>query len=318
MKKILLTLAVSIASTAMFAQGAKNIRINEVLTNNTASLQDGLGERLPWVELANTSYSTYDVRGMFITTNRKVLDKSLSAPERIELMSPIPNGEERTQMSGRQHLVFFLNSNPANSSLHLDAKANAGEPLWIALYDGNGIDLIDSVSVPALDENKSYARIKDGNQKWDIKPAEAVTPGIGNFIEINESKIDKLKKNDPHGFGITVLSMGIVFACLALLYVFFTLFGKYVIAARKEKKAKQKISEYPKMVINEANKQDNATPDEIAVAVATLAINEEMATYAAVIALALKQYQDDVHDIESDIITIKPHKTLWHNTFNNF
>lgn len=318
MKKILLTLAVSIASTAMFAQGAKNIRINEVLTNNTASLQDGLGERLPWVELANTSYSTYDVRGMFITTNRKVLDKSLSAPERIELMSPIPNREERTQMSGRQHLVFFLNSNPANSSLHLDAKANAGEPLWIALYDGNGIDLIDSVSVPALDENKSYARIKDGNQKWDIKPAEAVTPGIGNFIEINESKIDKLKKNDPHGFGITVLSMGIVFACLALLYVFFTLFGKYVIAARKEKKAKQKISEYPKMVINEANKQDNATPDEIAVAVATLAINEEMATYAAVIALALKQYQDDVHDIESDIITIKPHKTLWHNTFNNF
>lgn len=318
MKKILLTLAVSIASTAMFAQGAKNIRINEVLTNNTASLQDGLGERLPWVELANTSYSTYDVRGMFITTNRKVLDKSLSAPERIELMSPIPNGEERTQMSGRQHLVFFLNSNPANSSLHLDAKANAGEPLWIALYDGNGIDLIDSVSVPALDENKSYARIKDGNQKWDIKPAEAVTPGIGNFIEINESKIDKLKKNDPHGFGITVLSMGIVFACLALLYVFFTLFGKYVIAARKEKKAKQKISEYPKIVINEANKQDNATPDEIAVAVATLAINEEMATYAAVIALALKQYQDDVHDIESDIITIKPHKTLWHNTFNNF
>lgn len=318
MKKILLTLAVSIASTAMFAQGAKNIRINEVLTNNTASLQDGLGERLPWVELANTSYSTYDVRGMFITTNRKVLDKSLSAPERIELMSPIPNGEERTQMSGRQHLVFFLNSNPANSSLHLDAKANAGEPLWIALYDGNGIDLIDSVSVPALDENKSYARIKDGNQKWDIKPAEAVTPGIGNFIEINESKIDKLKKNDPHGFGITVLSMGIVFACLALLYVFFTLFGKYVIAARKEKKAKQKISEYPKMVINEANRQDNATPDEIAVAVATLAINEEMATYAAVIALALKQYQDDVHDIESDIITIKPHETLWHNTFNNF
>ena len=72
------------------------------------------------------------------------------------------------------------------------------------------------------------------------------------------------------------------------------------------------------MVINEANRQDNATPDEIAVAVATLAINEEMATYAAVIALALKQYQDNVHDIESDIITIKPHKTLWHNTFNNF
>ena len=317
MKRILLTLAVSIATTSMLAQGAKNIKINEVLTNNTASLQDGLGERLPWVELANTSHSTYNVRGMFITTNRKVLDKNLSAPERIELMSPIPSGEEKTQMSGQQHLVFFLNSNPSNSSLHLTAKVNAGEPLWIALYDGNGIDLIDSVSVPALGENKSYARIKDGFQQWDIKPAEAVTPGIGNYIEINESKIEKLKKNDPHGFGITVLSMGIVFACLALLYVFFTLFGKYIIASKKEKKARQKISEYPNVVIKEDNKRDMASPDETAVAVAALAINEEIATYAAVIALALRQYQDDVHDVESDVITIKPHKTLWHNTFNN-
>ena len=38
MKKILLTLAVSIASTTMFAQGAKNIKINEVLTNNAGSV----------------------------------------------------------------------------------------------------------------------------------------------------------------------------------------------------------------------------------------------------------------------------------------
>jgi Na+-transporting methylmalonyl-CoA/oxaloacetate decarboxylase gamma subunit len=254
---------------------------------------------------------------MFITTNRKVLDKNLSAPERIALMSPIPSGEEKTQMTGRQHLVFFLNSNPSNSYLHLSAKVDAGKPMWIALYDGNGIDLIDSVSVPALDENKSYARTKDGSLKWDIKPADAVTPGIGNYIEINESKIDRLKREDPHGFGITVLSMGIVFACLALLYVFFTLFGKYVIAAKKEKKAKQKISEYPTVSVKENKAGAEATPDETAIAVATLALNEEMATYAAVIALALRQYQDDIHDVESDIITIKPHETLWHNTFNN-
>lgn len=31
----------------------------------------------------------------------------------------------------------------------------------------------------------------------------------------------------------------------------------------------------------------------------------------AVIAMALKQYEDDVHDIESNIITIKPHHTNW-------
>ena len=33
--------------------------------------------------------------------------------------------------------------------------------------------------------------------------------------------------------------------------------------------------------------------------------------YIAVISMALKQYQDDVHDVESGIITIKPKTTDW-------
>ena len=31
----------------------------------------------------------------------------------------------------------------------------------------------------------------------------------------------------------------------------------------------------------------------------------------AVIAMALKQYQDNVHDVESGVITIKPKNTDW-------
>ena len=37
--KILLSGLMLISVSAMMAQGAKNIRINEVLTNNTASIQ---------------------------------------------------------------------------------------------------------------------------------------------------------------------------------------------------------------------------------------------------------------------------------------
>ena len=33
--------------------------------------------------------------------------------------------------------------------------------------------------------------------------------------------------------------------------------------------------------------------------------------YIAVISMALKQYQDDVHDVASGIITIKPKTTDW-------
>ena len=298
----------------MFAQGAKNIKINEVLTDNKASVQDEFGQHLPWVELVNTSFSTYDIRGMYIATDRKVLDPSLNAPQRIALMSIIPNGDDRSAMSAREHLVLFINSNPAKGFLHLNAKSVPGKPLWIALYDGNGIDLIDSVSVPALAADKSFARIKDGFLQWDVKPAEAVTPGTGNYIEINESKIARLKRDDPHGFGITVLSMGIVFFCLALLYVFFRIFGMIIVHQRELKKAAEAaaavqpvkaVAKTTEIAAEVAHKTNVVLKDGIQ----SKGIDREI--YMAVIAMALKQYQDDVHDVESGIITIKPRQTMW-------
>ena len=293
-------------TSTMFAQGAKNIKINEVLTNNTASLQDEFGQHLPWVELVNTSFSTYNIRGMYITTDRSVLNPSLSAPQRIAKMQVIPNGDSRTQMSGRNHLILFLHSNPAKGAMHFATKAVAGQPLWFALYDGNGIDLIDSVSVPVLAEDKSYARIKDGELKWDIKPAEAVTPGIGNYIEINETKIARLKRDDPHGFGITVLSMGIVFSCLALLFVFFSILGKIMVNKEKADKASREAGW---VKIKTARMPIEAKDSKIPPSKK----KEDIDVYIAVIAMALKDYQDNLHDEESGIITIRPRHTMWNN-----
>ena len=291
-------------TSTMFAQGAKNIKINEVLTSNTASLQDEFGQHLPWVELVNTSFSTYNIRGMYITTDRSVLNPSLSAPQRIAKMQVIPNGDSRTQMSGRNHLILFLHSNPAKGAMHFATKAVAGQPLWFALYDGNGIDLIDSVSVPVLAEDKSYARIKDGELKWDIKPAEAVTPGIGNYIEINETKIARLKRDDPHGFGITVLSMGIVFSCLALLFVFFSILGKIMVNKEKADKASREAGWVKlKTARMPIEAKDSKIPPSKK--------KEDIDVYIAVIAMALKDYQDNLHDEESGIITIRPRHTMW-------
>ena len=323
MKRFFLTLTVLLGTSYMFGQGALNIKINEVLTHNTASLQDEYGQHLPWIELVNTSYSTYNIRGMFITTNRDVLNPKLPAPQRIAMMQMIPNGEPRTTIAARQHLLLYLNSQPNKDSLHFDTKVNEGQPTWIALYDGNGIDLIDSVSVPALDADKSFARVKDGAPRWDIKAPEAVTPLTGNYIQINESKISRLKRDDPHGFGITILSMGIVFFCLTLLYVFFTILGKILQRTKKPKK-KSRFSEHPKVIVTQPNPEEvkkhlnkQSLQESIEMAVASLALEEERAVYVSVISLALEQYQNDVHDHESGIITIKPHQTRWHSGFTN-
>ena len=71
-----------VSATSAMAQGAKNIRLNEVLTNNTASIVDEFGNREAWIEVENTSFTTYNIRGMYFTTDRSVLDPQMSVPER--------------------------------------------------------------------------------------------------------------------------------------------------------------------------------------------------------------------------------------------
>ena len=309
-KTIFLLLALCASTVSMFGQGAKNIKINEVLTNNKANLQDEYGNRNAWVELANTAFSTYNVRGMYITTDRRVLDKNLTVAQRTSMMSCILNGDDRTSLSARDHLVFFLNGNHTPGSLHPDAKAVNGNPVWVALYDGNGIDLIDSVSVPALAADQSYARVKDGSDKWVVRNAETVTPGIENYIQVDETKMAKIKREDPYGIGITVLSMGIVFFCLALLYVFFRILGLFMAHKHAIKKA-GKIQPIKAAVKTGEKIAETGHKTKVILkdGLQTGRIDKEI--YIAVIAMALKQYEDNVHDIESNIITIKPHHTNW-------
>lgn len=295
------------STSAVMAQGAKNIRLNEVLTNNTASIVDEFGQREAWIELENSSFTTYNIRGMYLTTDRSVLDPKMSVPDRIKRMSVIPNGDSRTQIGGQQHIVFFCNSNPAQGKLHLSLSMPMSEPVWIGFYNGNAVELIDSVTVPALAADQSYAR--HGNT-WSIKKAENVTPGIENFIKTDETKDAKLKRDDPHGFGITLLAMGIVFFCLAVLFLFFWLFG---LIMRNLETAKKVVNAQPIKPITKTVEVTHdiahATGNILQDGLKTKGIDKEV--YIAVISMALKQYQDDVHDIESGIITIKSRQTGW-------
>ena len=267
--KILLCGMLLVSATSAMAQGAKNIRLNEVLTNNTASIVDEFGNREAWIEVENTSFTTYNIRGMYFTTDRSVLDPQMSVPERIKRMSVIPNGDPRTQIGGRQHLVFYCNSNPAQGKLHLSLSVPMSEPVWIGFYNGNAVELIDSVTVPALAADQSYAR--HGNE-WSVKSPENV-------------------------------------------FVFFWIFG---LIMRHMDTAKKVVNTQP---IKPITKTVEVTHD-IAHATGNIlqdgfqkkGIDKEV--YIAVISMALKQYQDDVHDVESGIITIKSHQTGWTDESN--
>ena len=298
-------------ASSVFGQGAKNIVINEVMTNNTASIQDEFGMHEAWIELENTSFTTYNIRGMYLTTDRSVLDQNMSVPERIKRMSIIPSGDARTSLGGRQHIVFFGNSNPAQGKLHLTVRLPMSEPVWIALYNGNAVELIDSVTIPPLAADQSFAR---QNGKWTVKAPQNVTPGTENFIKTDETKDAKLKREDPYGFGITLLAMGIVFTCLAVLFLFFTLFGmvmRHMETAKKMANA-QPIKPITKTVEKTAE-IGHKTGIILQEGLKTKGIDKEV--YMAVIGMALKQYEDDVHDVESGVITIKQKSSSWNDEF---
>lgn len=305
MKKIGLLFAVLISGTSMmFGQGAQNIKINEVMTDNTGNYLDEYGNTLTWVELVNSSFTTYNVRGMFLTTDKAVLDEEMSVPDRMKRMSQIPNGFDESLINGRHHLLLFLNSKPEKGPRHLNVKVEPGQETWLALYDGNAKNLIDSVTIPALASNTSYARIADGADKWVVCKTDKVTPNANNVTKQELSKVEKIKTSDPHGFLLSILSMAVVFACLALLYVFMKIFGKVSTGFGK----KECLEEVP--------------VQEVAPVAAKKAADKDV--YMAVIAMALDEYNQDVHDIESGVITIRKNNNtikinniqLWQNNNN--
>ena len=312
MKKLGIILCMlAITTLGTWAQGAKSIRITEVMTQNRTSIVDEYGNHKPWVEISNSSFTTYNVRGMFLTTNRRVLDKKMSPEERRKLMSPLPNNEPRTTIAGKKSIVIFDKNDAQAGALHLSLGLQPKKANWIAIYDGNAVDLIDSVSVPALLTDQSYELSRDFKQ-WSKSNYQDETPGYLPQA-VGLSKSQQLKKTDPYGIGIAVLSMGIVFSCLALLFIVFWLFGNYMKHKQRLARATEKhatlLYNTGKKTIEVTNELSHKTNVMLKDGLSTKGIDKE--TYIAVISLALKEYLEDVHDIESGIITIKPKQTRW-------
>ena len=312
--RILFSLLMITCGVTVFGQGARNIVINEVMTNNKHGVVDDYGQRRAWIELANTSFSTYNVRGMYLSTNRKVLDENLSAPDRIKLMSVIPNGDDRTIIGPRKQLLLSCNSEPSKGKLHLSLPVDSSSVVFIALYNANGVELIDSVTVPVLDADESYARM---GGEWKLRRLSEVTAGHDNKIQNNDdiSKIDKFKENDPHGFSMALMAMGIVFLCLALLWIFFSVFGMIM---RHLETAKMIAHKHPikpiAKTVEKTAEIGHKTSNILQEGLDKKGIDMEV--YMAVIGMALRQYEDDVHDVESGIITIKPKDTGWDDEYS--
>ena len=294
MKKVLFSKVMVLATTAGFAQGAKSLKFNEILVTNTASILDEYGCRSAWIEFHNDAFASANARNCFLTNDRRVLNKELSAPERIKMMYQIPSGDVATGIHGKQKMLFFADNMPKRGVFHTSFSLADSTENWIALYDANGTTLLDSVTVPALGENQSWARAKDGVGEWRIVTADNVTPAATNIVEQGEGKVAKFKRMDSLGLGMTVMCMAVVFSALAILWWLFAIIGKIFASTISSTKKAPAKAVAPAPAAAPAAKSD--------------ANDEEMAA----ICMALHEHFGNVHDEESDILTIDGGESSWH------
>ncbi len=299
-----------------------NVRINEVMVQQDTT--DGNG----WVEFYNSSYSSVAVEKMFITTLSRdeiknhikaVTDTSKMKPNKVLLemckerpmdIYEIPRGDERnTKIAPRTHFVMEADGSPKDGTFHMPFTFTTGKDNYIALYDVNG-DLVDDVTVPAsLKPGESYAIKREGrlptvlndnipaDSLWTVKDGKtiqtAITKGNYNIREVNEN-IEMFHEKDPHGYWIALLAMSVVFSALAILFIFFKLFGIATnLSSKKEEEAEASAPAAQAAAIPASGDLDG----------------EKMAA----ICFALYQHLN-AHDQESGVLTLTPRDgSAWSN-----
>lgn len=249
--------------------------INEVMVENTEGFTNDFGERSAWIEIYNNTTRTQELSSIFITNDPNDTKKYA-----------VPRGDIKTQLKPHQHAIFWADNKPSSGTFHLNFKLDPNKENYIALYESDGQTLIDEMTIPAgMLANQSFGYEQDGikNDKSGHLATKLtrVTPSSNNFVEGENPKIVALRENDPWGGMMTITAMFVVFMALLTLFIAFKLTGKTA-----KWLTKRKAIESGKI----------GTEDED---------HELSGEVLAAISAAIHEMNEDMHDVESTVLTIE-------------
>ena len=276
-KKGLVLLALFGISFAAHAQGIKDVRINEVLVFNEDNYIDSYGHRVGWIELHNTSHGSIDVGGCYLTTHR----------DGEGGMYPIPKGDPRTIIPPEGYVIFYAEGTATKGVFHTNFTLD--QTGYLALYDQSGKTLIDEISYNVEEQipDVSIGVIHGESGEAIFTTLNATTPHATNEEQDDIPKSERFRMRDPTGGVMAVTAMAVVFSALVVLFLVFALIGMLNVRAVRKKQAREEQAK-------------NQTIHPVMPADHEVIHGEALAA----IALALYQYQNDLHDIESNVITI--------------
>lgn len=266
------------------AEESPKVVLNEVLSLNKTNFQDDYGIHNAWIEVFNKSYGTVDIAGYKLAVYNGGSDT---------VFYNVPKGDVLTKIKPRQHALFWADGLPNRGTFHTTCTLDSIGGNWVGLYD-NGGKLIDEIEIPTLEADHSYARVDDANPEWEVKGGDDansyVTPSTNNMTIEKNAKEEKFAQHDANGIGMSITAMLVVFVGLILLYVLFRLLGLGM-----QSKISTEINNPETMKENQSIAKTEGKEGEV---------------YAA-IAMALHEEMNNVHDIESGVLTITRRTSAW-------
>ena len=222
LNKLMVLMMTLLLTSAAFGQSVRDLRFNEILIKNTDNFDDEYGRHVPWVEIFNTAYNNVNMAGCYLTDDTTGLAAAgKKGGEVPEHWYRIPKTDVHTNMPQRSYLVFYLDAEPLYGTFHVSFDPRTSKTSYIALISADGKDLIDLMVYPKaalVDSVLSYGLYKDGISE-EAGFMEQFTPNSSNEVKAVISKQERLKRDDPYGIGLALISMSVVFTALILIYV---------------------------------------------------------------------------------------------------
>ena len=163
-----LVLAVSFICIARADQIDIPLVINELMASNSNCSRDPQGQYDDWIEIHNFGLDAIDIAGMYLTDD-------LSDPTKWRIPA---NNPAATTIAAGGYLLIWADDDTADAGLHANFKLDAdGEE--IALFDSDGITLIDSIVFSSQTTDISYGRYPDAGD--DKRFFSVPSPGAQNI-----------------------------------------------------------------------------------------------------------------------------------------
>jgi len=157
---------------------AVTLMINELMASNGGSVRDPSGDSDDWIEIYNYGSDAVDIGGMCLTDD-------LDSPTAWRIADDEP---DETTIPAKGYLLIWADNETNEGTLHANFRLGAGGE-QIALFAADGRTLIDSVTFGLQTADRSYGRLPDGTDNWQVMetPTPAASNGGGaSAVVINE------------------------------------------------------------------------------------------------------------------------------------